>query len=261
MTKDNRISIKQYEQAADEKVSLEGIKWLCKWDVCVQCDSEEEAEALRARLAQPEQEPVAWLYTNKLGGRQVSLLSPPHDLKDQYQPLYTDPPQANHFNPDWDALPVMVEEQQRMAKRIEELETQLGEAMWGYSEWRRKAEISSALCTRQGIRLMEYESQPEQEPVVKLKELLEVQGRDGTWNYDPYFHGMYNGMEVMLAVLENREPVFRGAPKKWLSKKEWQGLTDEEVKILATQGRTDFSRPMYNEFYDDIEAKLKEKNT
>ena len=54
MTKDNRISIKQYEQAADEKVSLEGIKWLRKWDVCVQCDSEEEAEALRAKLAQPE---------------------------------------------------------------------------------------------------------------------------------------------------------------------------------------------------------------
>ena len=150
----NNIRIKQYEQTADEKVSFNGIKWLRKWDVCVQCDSAEEAEALRARLAQPEQELV-----------------------------------------------------------------------------------------------------------VKLKELLEVQGRDGTWNYDPYFHGMYNGMEVMLAVLEDREPVFRGAPKKWLSKKEWQGLTDEEVKILATQGRTDFSRPMYSEFYSAIEAKLKEKNT
>ena len=42
--------------------------------------------------------------------------------------------------------------------------------------------------------------------------------------------------------------------------REWQGLTDEEVKILATQGRTDFSRPVYNEFYSAIEAKLKEKN-
>ena len=93
----NNIRIKQYEQTADEKVSFNGIKWLRKWDVCVQCDSAEEAEALRARLAQPEQELV-----------------------------------------------------------------------------------------------------------VKLKELLEVQGRDCTWNYDPYFHGMYNGMEVMLAVLENR---------------------------------------------------------
>ncbi len=98
-------------------------------------------------------------------------------------------------------------------------------------------------------------------PIAKLRELVEIQGRDGTWNYDPYFHGMYNGMEVMLAVLEYREPVFRGAPKKWLSKKEWQGLTDEEVKILTTQGRTDFSRPAYNEFYSAIAQALKEKNT
>ena len=33
----------------------------------------------------------------------------------------------NKFNPDWDAIAVMVEEQQRMAKRIEELEGQLAE--------------------------------------------------------------------------------------------------------------------------------------
>ena len=33
--------------------------------------------------------------------------------------------QTNEFNPDWDAMAVMVEEQQRMAKRIEELEAML----------------------------------------------------------------------------------------------------------------------------------------
>ena len=32
---------------------------------------------------------------------------------------------VNQFNPDWDAMAVMVEEQQRMAKRIEELEAEL----------------------------------------------------------------------------------------------------------------------------------------
>ena len=31
-------------------------------------------------------------------------------------------PKLNQFNPDWDAMAVMVKEQQRMAKRIEELE-------------------------------------------------------------------------------------------------------------------------------------------
>ena len=48
---EDKIRIKQYEQTADEKVSFDGIKWLRKWDVCVQCDSAEAAEALRARLA------------------------------------------------------------------------------------------------------------------------------------------------------------------------------------------------------------------
>ena len=49
-------------------------------------------------------------------------------------------------------------------------------------------------------------------------------------------------------------------PKTQLNKK-WIGLTDEEIRNSATQGRTDFSRPPYEEFYRAIEAKLKEKNT
>jgi hypothetical protein len=53
---ENKISIKRYEQAADPRVSLGGIKWEKKWDVCVQCDSREEAEALRTALAQPKKE-------------------------------------------------------------------------------------------------------------------------------------------------------------------------------------------------------------
>ena len=106
-------------------------------------------------------------------------------------------------------------------------------------------------------------TQPEQKLVVKLKELLEVQGRDGTWNYDHYFHGMYNGMEVMLAVLEGREPVFREAPKKWLSKKEWVGLTDDEMFDCLVQADGEAKRlPFgFKWFAEAIEAKLKEKNT
>lgn len=92
-------------------------------------------------------------------------------------------------------------------------------------------------------------------PLVKLKEMLEVQGRNGTWNYDHYFHGMYNGMEVMLAVLEGREPVFREAPKKWLSKKEWVGLTDAEAMEIEDKS------PDIRWAIIQAEAKLKEKNT
>lgn len=49
-----------------------------------------------------------------------------------------------------------------------------------------------------------------------LREMIKVQGRDGTWNYDPYFMGMYNGMEYALSIFENREPVYKSAPVVWL---------------------------------------------
>ena len=42
-------------------------------------------------------------------------------------------PEQNQFKPDWDAMAVMVEEQQRMSKRIEELETEQDCVGWfGY---------------------------------------------------------------------------------------------------------------------------------
>ena len=44
---DRLIRIKEYEQAADDKVSIGGIKWIRKWDVCIQCDSAEEAQEVR----------------------------------------------------------------------------------------------------------------------------------------------------------------------------------------------------------------------
>ncbi len=101
-----KIRIEQYEQAADEKVSIGGIKWLKKWDVCVQCDSREEAEALKARLAEKEQEPVAWMY---IGIRHDGTTHGPHLCwKPEYMdvvsaskgavaaPLYASPPKHEY---------------------------------------------------------------------------------------------------------------------------------------------------------------------
>jgi len=49
-----------------------------------------------------------------------------------------------------------------------------------------------------------------------MKESLKIQGYDGNWDYDSYMHGMYNGMELMLALAENREPIYREKPKQWV---------------------------------------------
>ncbi|MED4411028.1 hypothetical protein [Bacillus licheniformis] len=45
-----------------------------------------------------------------------------------------------------------------------------------------------------------------------MREMVKIQGADGNWDYDEYMRGMYNGMELMLSVIENREPVYKEAP-------------------------------------------------
>ncbi len=49
-----------------------------------------------------------------------------------------------------------------------------------------------------------------------INEMLRVQGADGNWNYDPYMQGLYNGMEMIVSILEDRDPIFRDAPEVWL---------------------------------------------
>jgi len=97
------------------------------------------------------------------------------------------------------------------------------------------------------------------EPLAQMKEMLEVQGRDGTWNYDTYSQGMYNGMEFMVALAEGREPVFREPPERWLHtppQREWQGLTKEEARELCVA-----NVPYVVDMVAALEARLKEKNT
>lgn len=50
----------------------------------------------------------------------------------------------------------------------------------------------------------------------KLEDLIKVQSSDGNWNYDPYMHGMANGMILAKAVMEDKEPKYLDAPKEWL---------------------------------------------
>lgn len=65
-----------------------------------------------------------------------------------------------------------------------------------------------------------------------LREMVKVQGRNGNFDYDPYFHGMYNGMEFMLAIIEDREPVYKSAPAQWL-RDIHQGQSEPGTGVLA----------------------------
>lgn len=50
-----------------------------------------------------------------------------------------------------------------------------------------------------------------------VRHMLDVQGQTGNWDFDPYMHGLYNGIEFALSILEKREPKFKSAPEKWLA--------------------------------------------
>lgn len=67
----------------------------------------------------------------------------------------------------------------------------------------------------------------------KMREMLEIQGKDGNWNYDSYMHGMYNGMECLFAVASGNQPKYREAPKEWLEErvKEMFESKNEPAKI------------------------------
>ena len=53
------------------------------------------------------------------------------------------------------------------------------------------------------------------------KEMLDIQGHNGNYNYDSYMLGVYNGMECIIALLEVREPKFiNGKEVKFLSEKD-----------------------------------------
>lgn len=39
--------------------------------------------------------------------------------------------------------------------------------------------------------------------------LHQAQGAEGTWNRSNYMCGLYNGLELAVAILENREPAYK----------------------------------------------------
>ncbi len=49
-----------------------------------------------------------------------------------------------------------------------------------------------------------------------LEEQVKTSRTSGNWNYDPYLHGMANGLICALATMKGEEPDYLTAPDKWL---------------------------------------------
>jgi hypothetical protein len=45
--------------------------------------------------------------------------------------------------------------------------------------------------------------------IKNIADVLEVQANEPTVEKDPYMTGMYNGMELCLAIIEDRDPYYK----------------------------------------------------
>ena len=72
-----------------------------------------------------------------------------------------------------------------------------------------------------------------------LRDLVELQGRHGNWDHDDYMCGLFNGMEISLAMLETREPQFRALPKERVSAIRAETLKAAADRLLEKLGIDD----------------------
>lgn len=70
-----------------------------------------------------------------------------------------------------------------------------------------------------------------------IKKLVDIQMKDGNWNYDPYMLGMANGTIMCLAILEGKNPAYLDKPEKWLSDFPEQLPFKIENDLTDSQGR------------------------
>jgi hypothetical protein len=42
-----------------------------------------------------------------------------------------------------------------------------------------------------------------------LRDVRDIQGNDGNWNYDEYMRGMFNGLELAVSIFEGKDPQFK----------------------------------------------------
>jgi hypothetical protein len=65
------------------------------------------------------------------------------------------------------------------------------------------------------------------------KEMLDIQGQKGNYDYDEYMLGLYNGMEYIISLFETREPNYiNGNDVNFTNSKSQQ----KEFKIVSPSG-------------------------
>lgn len=58
-------------------------------------------------------------------------------------------------------------------------------------------------------------------------ETLELQGQSGNYNCDQYMTGLYNGMEMIVSLMEVRAPMFVSG--KWINYKKHEDIDAKDL--------------------------------
>lgn len=80
------------------------------------------------------------------------------------------------------------------------------------------------------------------------REMLYLQGKDGNYNYDSYMLGMYNGMEYIISLFENREPIYKNGKdivfledRNKNQQKDFIEYLEEPIRIITEGNPTNIS--------------------
>ena len=132
---------------------------------------------------------------------------------------------------------------------------------------------------KQGIEELQQENQKlkkqlkEWENHLKCsKEMLDIQGQKGNYDYDEYMLGLYNGMEYIIALFETREPIYKSGKdiefisdktqqkefieymNKTIEELECDDVDDEEMKGYLIQ-RIDTFKEILSKYKEIIEKR------
>ena len=102
--------------------------------------------------------------------------------------------------------------------------------MFMYCDEKAKDKIK---CLEQENQKLKKQLEEWEQYLINAKEMLNLQGHDGNYNYDNYMLGLYNGMEYVIALFEKRNPIYKdGKDIKFLSDKNQQ---KEFIKYLENK--------------------------
>lgn len=101
------------------------------------------------------------------------------------------------------------------------------------------------------------------------KEMLDIQGQKGNYDYDEYMLGLYNGMEYVIALFETREPNYiNGKDVEFTNNKiqqkefiEWLEDEIQQQETLLAENQEKLYFLMYEDEKEDLKLSSRKSYT